>query len=84
MRFSQILSDEQLEKLPTHRLKAYLDVVNACRDQVDWDLQERILMGTAPAFPNRPNDELTKRNPVWMRLHSRVKKILDGREHLTK
>jgi hypothetical protein len=75
MKISQILTKEKLNSLPTHRLKAYLTTVNKCRGMQNWDY-------LIQKSKNNPNDELTKDNPLWTRLHAMVKQILDTRENL--
>jgi hypothetical protein len=82
MKFSQILSLEKLRKLPTHRLKAYLKVVNQCRGSRHWDYDDYLREHDPKVFSERPDEELTKDNPTWVRLHENVKKVLATREHL--
>jgi len=74
MKLSQILSDEKLESLPTHRLKAYLSKVNQCVGEPHWDYYKS-------PYEN-PDDLLSKENPLWKKLHTKVTSILNTREHL--
>lgn len=80
MRFSQVLGREQLERLTTPRLKAYLHSIHQCHDHRHID--DEIDKGRAE--PSYKHDYVTKDTQTWHDLHELVVSILNTREHVPK
>ncbi len=73
--YLKILTKDQLEKLNTRRLLAYLHRLHRCCEDscsyYDWD---------GPSY----NHEVTKDSETWKEIHALVKSILATREHIPK
>lgn len=71
MKKLKILTEEQLQSLPTKRLLAYLGRLHQCHEHKNDEL-----------YGSSDTGEVTKDSEMWKGLHALVKRVLSGRENV--
>jgi hypothetical protein len=71
MKKLKILTEEQLQSLPTKRILAYLGRLHQCHDHKNDEI-----------YGSYDTGEVTKDSETWKSLYALVKRVLSGREHV--